>query len=217
MASIALERTDVVVGVGTHKDEHVAVALDGLGGHLGELFASTDRDGYARLVEWAGAFWKVNSFGAEGCGSYGSGLYQFLRRRNYSVTEVNRPARKGERRLLGKSDVIDAEHAAREVLAGRATTTPKSSNGSIEDARAFCEAFLAYPNHDHRHSGIGYHTPASIHYGTAKEVRSQRAATLGAAYAVNPTRFGGRMPHPPELPTVAWINDPNEEVTQKAS
>jgi len=35
--------------------------------------------------------------------------------------------------------------------------------------------------------------------------------------AANPTRFPGRRPEPPKLPTVAWINDPNEEVTQKAS
>ncbi len=89
--------------------------------------------------------------------------------------------------------------------------------GSIQDARAFCEAFFSYYNHEHRHSGIGYHTPASVHYGTAEEVRSQRANTLDAAYAANPTRFRGRRPEPPKLPTVAWIKDPNEEVTQKAS
>jgi transposase len=135
MPSIALERTDVIVGVDTHKDEHVAVALDGLGGHLGELCVLATGEGYASLVEWAGSFGKVNAFGVEGCGSYGSGLYRFLRRAGHSVTEVNRPARKGERRLSGKSDVIDAEHAAREVLAGRATSTPKSSNGSIESIR----------------------------------------------------------------------------------
>ena len=81
--------------------------------------------------------------------------------------------------------------------------------GSIHDARAFCEAFFAYYNHEHRHSGIGYHTPASVHYGTAVEVRAKRAVTLDAAYAANPTRFH-RQPHPPELPTVAWINEPTE-------
>jgi putative transposase len=81
--------------------------------------------------------------------------------------------------------------------------------GSIHDARAFCEAFFTYYNHEHRHSGIGYHTPASVHYGTAVEVRAKRVATLGAAYAANPTRFHGQ-PHPPELPTVAWINEPTE-------
>jgi len=89
--------------------------------------------------------------------------------------------------------------------------------GCIEDARSFCEAFFAYYNHEHRHSGIGYHTPASLRSGTAGEVRTQRAATLTAAYAANPTRFRPRPPEPPKLPTVAWINDPNEEVTQNAS
>jgi putative transposase len=91
--------------------------------------------------------------------------------------------------------------------------------GCIEDARAFCSAFFAYYNHEHRHSGIGYHTPASVHYGTADEVRAQRAETLDAAYAANPDRFRHRRPQPPKLPTVAWINEPlpQEEVAQKAS
>ena len=80
--------------------------------------------------------------------------------------------------------------------------------GCIEDARAFCQAFFSYYNHDHRHSGIAYHTPASLHYGTAAEVRAQRTETLDAAYAANPARFRHRRPTPPELPTVAWINEP---------
>jgi putative transposase len=91
--------------------------------------------------------------------------------------------------------------------------------GSIEDARTFCEVFFGFYNHEHRHSGIGYHTPASVHFGTAEEVRAQRAETLGAAYAANPARFRHRRPQPPKLPTVAWINEPvpDEDVTQKAS
>jgi putative transposase len=89
--------------------------------------------------------------------------------------------------------------------------------GSIPDVRAFCEAFFTFYNHEHRHSGIGYHTPASVHYGTAEEVRSQRAKALNAAYAANSTRFRAPRPEPPKLPTVAWINDPNKEVRQKAS
>ncbi len=31
--------------------------------------------------------------------------------------------------------------------------------GCLADARAFCEAFFSYYNHEHRHSGIGLHTP----------------------------------------------------------
>ena len=66
--------------------------------------------------------------------------------------------------------------------------------GSIQDARAFCAVFFEYYNHEHRHSGIGLHTPASVHYGTAPEIRAQRAVTLDAAYAANPARFRNRRP-----------------------
>ena len=83
--------------------------------------------------------------------------------------------------------------------------------GSIHDARAFCETFFAYYNHEHRHSGIVLHTPASVHYGTATQIRAERANTLDAAYAANPDRFRGRRPAPPALPTVAWINDPSRQ------
>ena len=86
--------------------------------------------------------------------------------------------------------------------------------GCIEDARAFCETFFTYYNHEHRHSGIGYHTPASVHYGTAIEVRVQRQVTLNAAYTANPTRFRHRQPEAPALPTVAWINEPTEDLEQ---
>ena len=83
--------------------------------------------------------------------------------------------------------------------------------GSIADARAFCEQFFSYYNHGHRHSGIGLHTPASVHYGTAKEIRAKRATTLDGAYAANPARFRHRRPTPPKLPTAAWINKPSIE------
>jgi putative transposase len=87
--------------------------------------------------------------------------------------------------------------------------------GSIEDARSFCAEFFEHYNHVHRHSGIAFHTPASVHYGTADEIRSQRQATLAAAYAANPIRFRHRPPRAAEIPTVAWINQPaTEEVAQ---
>lgn len=83
--------------------------------------------------------------------------------------------------------------------------------GSIHDARAFCNDFFNYYNHEHRHSGIGLHTPASVHYGDAPAIRVKRSETLNAAYAANPARFRGRRPTPPKLPTVAWINEPSRE------
>ena len=83
--------------------------------------------------------------------------------------------------------------------------------GSVADARAFGEAFFDYYNHEHRHSGIGLHTPASVHHGTAHEIRALRQATLDAAYIANPDRFRHRRPHPPQLPAAAWINPPSRE------
>lgn len=67
--------------------------------------------------------------------------------------------------------------------------------------------FTDWYNHEHRHSGIGLHTPASVHYGTAHEIRDQRQAVLDAAYAAHPERFN-RRPIPPKLPDKATINDP---------
>jgi len=83
--------------------------------------------------------------------------------------------------------------------------------GSIHDARAFCADFFEYYNHQHRHSGIGLHTPASVHHDTATEVRALRQQTLDAAYTATPDRFPGRAPTAPELPDVAWINQPTPE------
>jgi hypothetical protein len=61
----------------------------------------------------------------------------------------------------------------------------------------FCSVFFDHYNHVHRHAGMGLHTPASVHYGTAREIRTQRQATLDAAYAANPARFRHRRPTPP--------------------
>ncbi len=82
---------------------------------------------------------------------------------------------------------------------------------SPADARAFCEVFFGYYNYEHRHCGIGLHTPASVHHGTATEIRRQRQVTLDAAYTAHPERFSARRPTPPALPTTAWINDPSRE------
>lgn len=86
--------------------------------------------------------------------------------------------------------------------------------GSIEDARAFCRNFFAHYNHQHRHSGLGLHTPASVHHGTAEQIRQARAEVLNAAFAANPVRFRHRRPEPPQLPQVAWINQPTKETIQ---
>jgi transposase len=116
-------------------DEHVAVAIDHLGGRLGEYRIPTTTTGYGDLVRWAGGLGEVVAFGVEGTGSYGAGLSRFLAERDHVVIEVNRPDR-SVRRRLGKSDSIDAESAARSVLAGTSAGTPKSGTGNVEMIRA---------------------------------------------------------------------------------
>jgi hypothetical protein len=84
-------------------------------------------------------------------------------------------------------------------------TTFPDRFGSLADARAFCERLFTVYNHEHRHSGIGMHTPASVHLDTATEVQVRRQATVERAHAQNPERFT-RRPQPPRLPEQAWIN-----------
>lgn len=55
--------------------------------------------------------------------------------------------------------------------------------GAILEARSFCRSFFDWYNHEHRHSGIALMTPATVHYGRAEAVQSQRARFLSAAYA----------------------------------
>jgi len=88
--------------------------------------------------------------------------------------------------------------------------------GSIEDARAHCQQFFRWYNHEHRHGGIGLMTPAAVHDGTAAALAAQRALTLDAAFTANPMRFKGRAPRPPALPSAAWINPPKKEPSPPA-
>jgi putative transposase len=83
--------------------------------------------------------------------------------------------------------------------------------GSFEDGQAHCARFFRWYNDDHRHSGIGLHTPADVHYGRAEAIREQRGVVLLDAYGKHPERFVRKIPTPPVLPLAAWINQPEEE------
>ena len=125
---------DVILGVDTHKDIHVAVVLTALGGVLAGREFPTTRSGYHAMLVWARSFGSLQRAGVEGTGSYGAALTRLLRADGVEVIEVNRPDR-STRRRRGKSDAVDAEAAARAVLAGDATATPKSADGSVEIMR----------------------------------------------------------------------------------
>jgi transposase len=124
----------VVIGVDTHKHVHVAAVLDTVGGILATLTIPTDTGGFKELLVWAGSFGKILAFGIEGTGSYGATLTSFLRRQGHKVLEAGRPDRRA-RRQNGKSDTLDAENAARSVLAGFATAIPKTADNTVEMIR----------------------------------------------------------------------------------
>lgn len=108
--------------------------MDSIGGILASLTIATDSGGFQQLLDWAQSHGQIIAFGIEGTGSYGAGLTSFLRRKGHRIFEVNRPDRR-MRRLVGKSDTLDVENAARAVLAGFATAEPKTADGTVEMIR----------------------------------------------------------------------------------
>ncbi|WP_327098156.1 transposase [Nocardia vinacea] len=90
---IELDRVVVTVGVDTHLDVHVAVALDQFGRKLDTIHVPSNGSGHRRLLEWARSLGIPGKFGIEGTGSYGSGLTRYLRRQHLDVIEVIRPSR----------------------------------------------------------------------------------------------------------------------------
>ena len=106
----------------------------------GESVSATNRSwpirsgGYQALITWAETHGRLEAFGIEGTGSYGAGLARAVRRAGHRVVEVNRGDRR-TRRAAGKSDTVDAEVAARSVLAGQSTAIPKTADGAVEMMR----------------------------------------------------------------------------------
>lgn len=87
--------------------------------------------------------------------------------------------------------------------------------GSLEHARAHLTDFVPWYNTQHRHAGLGLHTPHDVHHGLAEAKRTERAAVLTAAYLARPDRFVRHLPRPAALPPAAWINPPRPLVTSE--
>jgi putative transposase len=88
--------------------------------------------------------------------------------------------------------------------------------GSLSDARQFMDTFTNWYNHEHRHTGIGLHTPADVHFGLATDKAAERRCVLADARARHPHRFG--TTHAPkilDLPDTTWINRPAQNNTQE--
>lgn len=124
----------VIVGVDTHKEVHVAAAVDWQGTLIDERTFATTRQGYRQLESWARSLGEVLRVGIECSGSYGSGLARHLAKNGFAVLEVTFPD-KTVRRKRGKDDFIDAEMAAEAAFTGARTVTPKSRDGMVEALR----------------------------------------------------------------------------------
>ena len=89
--------------------------------------------------------------------------------------------------------------------------------GTLTEARQFMDSFTQWYNHEHRHTGIGLHTPADVHYGLAADKDDDRRSVLADARARHPHRFGTTSTAPKilDLPNAVWINKPAHDATQK--
>jgi len=81
---------------------------------------------------------------------------------------------------------------------------------SMTEARDFCRNFFDWYNKEHYHSGIGFLTPESVHYGFAEKVLKNRKEVLMKAYEDNPKRFRFKKPVIKNLPKSVWINKPDD-------
>jgi len=127
---------EVILGVDTHKDIHVAAVITALGAVAASRSFPTTMAGYHQLLAWARTFGTLRRAGVECTGSYGAALARHLRAAGSNVIEVNQPD-KATRRRRGKTDTIDAQAAAQAVLSGRATATAKTGDGPVEMLRMF--------------------------------------------------------------------------------
>jgi transposase len=134
-----MEHGEIVLGVDTHKDIHVAAIVDEVGRLLCTSEFQVSERGGRRMLAWARHYGALRRAGVEGTGSYGYGLARQLGAAGVEVREVNRPNR-SLRRLRGKSDPLDAEVAARAVLSGEASAVPKDRDGPVGQLRALMVA-----------------------------------------------------------------------------
>ena len=124
----------IIGGVDTHAATHHAAVIDLNGRLLADAQFPASPRGYALMLKWMQGKGRLDRVGIEGTGAYGAGLARHLHNHGVRVLEVPRPDRR-LRRQHGKSDPLDAEAAARAVLAGNACSAPKLATGPIEAIR----------------------------------------------------------------------------------
>ena len=217
---------EVVLGVDTHKDVHVAAVISMLGVLLGSRSFPTTGTGYRQLLRWATGFGTVRRAGVECTGSYGAALARHLTGEQVEVIEVNQPD-KATRRRRGKTDTVDAEAAARAVLSGRASASAKAGDGPVEMVRIFklakasaiksrtqainqLKAVLVGADPQLRDSLSGLSNPTLIRRCAQLEAGTPRDATTAAGYTL--ALLARRI-----LELTTEIDDLNRQITDTLS
>jgi len=129
------EGGSVAAGIDTHKDTHALCVIDRVGRVVRTGTFGADAAGYDEIAAAIGKPGDCAVVGIEGTGSYGAGIARRLVELGYDVVEVVRPKR--DKRMVGrdKNDPADAERAARDALADRASGAPKAGSGWVEALR----------------------------------------------------------------------------------
>ena len=195
----------VILGVDTHLDFHVAVAIDHLGRRLGESNVPTTAKGYEKLLRWTEGFGPVRCAGIEGTSSYGAGLTRHLRARGIEVLRWSARSTGGEAHVVTSRSPTLRRRAGRASGFGReASGEPKSGEGRVEMIRALRSA---------RRSAIKARTQAanqlqSLRVTAPEELRHRlrgldEGARLGGR-AFPPRRCPATCPRPPGSRCVRW-------------
>jgi transposase len=118
---------DYVIGVDTHRDEHVvAVVTAPAGAVVAGTTSAANARGYRALLRVADRYAPGRrAWAIESSGSYGAGLTRYLAARGEMVLEISRTPRT-ERRLRGKDDAMDAARTARAALASDRPALPRA-------------------------------------------------------------------------------------------
>jgi hypothetical protein len=173
------DELDYVLGVDTHRDEHVmAVVTAPAGAVVAGAAAPANARGYRELLRVAERHAPGRrAWAIEGTGSYGAGLARFLASRRETVFELSRTPR-AERRLRGKDDELDALRTARAALASQTLALPRAG-----EQREALRLLLVAP------------LPATSKPGAADGLTSHRSFILhtGPGVAWFARRVGGEL------------------------
>lgn len=86
---------------------------------------------------------------------------------------------------------------------------PYQGFATLEKARDWVLEFVHWYNHEHKHSGLKFISPAERHSGLSDEIMQNRKSIYAAARRANPNRWSGEIRNW-DLPESVWLNPENE-------